>query len=289
MLFSTVLGYVLFFKRLRLPLISILISSFCAFSMAEDINAMTDSETFKEGMKSVLPDIESRLDGRGVVNDAMQRYGISDKKMADIRELTLKEFGLFTNVQGYVLVSSSMPDSLIRAYALEAERFGFSIIFRGTEKEDDVFSSFTNMANRFHTGDSRMAVQLDPRLFDVFDVRMVPAIVLTEELSLNLCNELLVGDHEYDGNIYKKKNCAPLKKEKYCKLYGSVFIGWAIKEMQESGCLMSLKFGNVDEYEVAEIENVNEDIWSSLTRETQEEESIYMDVFKENLNDPGFK
>jgi type-F conjugative transfer system pilin assembly protein TrbC len=289
MLFYTLLETISMQKKIRLSLSAGVLVFCCSSSFSEEINQMSDKELFKEGFNSVLPALEERLGGQRATSDAMRRYGISDEKMANTREMMLKEFGLYTNVQGFVLVSSSMTDSLIRAYSLEAEKFGFSIIFRGVEDEGDVFNSFTQMANKYHTGDSRMTVQLDPRLFDVFDVQAVPAIVLTEELSLNLCNEFIVSDHVYDGVTYQKSECAPLEKEKYCKIYGAVFIGWAIKKMQENGCLMSLSFGDVDEYESESIDMIGEDIWGSLIRESKEEDSIYMDVFKKNIKDPGFK
>lgn len=289
MLFYTLLETISMQKKLRLNLSIGVLVFCCSYSFSEELNQMSDKELFKEGFNSVLPTLEERLGGQRATSDAMRRYGISDEEMANTREMTLKEFGLYTNVQGFVLVSSSMPDSLIRAYSLEAEKFGFSLIFRGVESEGDIFNSFTEMANKYHTGDSRMTVQLDPRLFDVFDVEMVPAIVLTEELSLNLCNEFVVSDHVYEGVTYQKNECAKLEKDKYCKIYGTVFIGWAIKEMQENGCLMSLSFGDVNEYEAETIDEVGENIWDSLIRESKEEGSIYMDVFKENLKDPGFK
>lgn len=168
---------------------------------------------------------------------AARRFGMADGNMALLRHKTLAALGLNRGVQGYLFVSHSMPEGLIRSYALDAETFGLSLVFKGPDRgEKDVLASARRLGALFHTRNPAMSVQIDPRAFDAFDITSVPALVLSKRLSSDLCQSTYPSAFEYKGQTLFNRRCTPQPRHSYCKISGSITVDWAIRTMSKKGC-----------------------------------------------------
>lgn len=185
------------------------------------------------------------------ISEDQKRFGISSKEMAEIRSAALKHFQLDKGVQGLIFVSRSMPNGLIRAYALDAERYGFTLVYRGPDKDSiDILGTAKEWARQFHTTSDRMAIQMDPRAFDAYEIKYVPTLVLTNDYSLDLCPEGPVEIIKYLGKNLPHKRCKPKEEDTYCKISGSVSTQWALTHMAENGCDLANKYVEADQHDV---------------------------------------
>jgi type-F conjugative transfer system pilin assembly protein TrbC len=80
-----------------------------------------------------------------------------------------------------IFVSSSMPKAQLKAYALEAKRFGGVLVFKGLPGGS--VSDLRKLVMEISTEESA-AMQIDDEAFKVFEVERVPAIVLSETSSI---------------------------------------------------------------------------------------------------------
>lgn len=76
-----------------------------------------------------------------------------------------------------IFVSSSMPKAQLKAYALEAKRFGGVLVFKGLP--DGSVSDLQKLVMEISTEESA-AMQIDDEAFKAFEVERVPTIVLSE-------------------------------------------------------------------------------------------------------------
>ena len=81
----------------------------------------------------------------------------------------------------YVFVSSSMGDTVIRAYIAQAVKYDAILVYRGLI--EDNFIDTGNYIKKLADGreDVEAAIQIDPLKFRKFNIKQVPAIVLHRE------------------------------------------------------------------------------------------------------------
>ena len=244
----------------------------------------TASSTTANDYSYVVPENEDLLRG-------MDGLTISQQVEDVMSEAMLSEFGFDNYSSGYIFVSSSMPDSLIRAYSVEAQNYGFSLVFIGTENESDLMQGVRELADRFHTSQSNMALEIDPRLFDVFEIDIVPTIVLTDIKPHSICNEFLPSVHRYDGAEIDHTVCKPATPDQYCKLSGAVHVGWALDYMFQHGCEIPFSLGENPSGDGPEVVALEEDQWKEYRNQAVQitQDSVYNEVLMKTLEDPGFK
>jgi type-F conjugative transfer system pilin assembly protein TrbC len=202
---------------------------------------------------------------RGGVTKEMEITGIADKNLASERVRILNAMGIDASVSGYVFVSRSMPNSLIRAYSIEAERLGLSLVFRGFSNGGFNTNYTKEFGRLFHTRSDAMSIQIDPRLFDVFNIERVPSILLTDIPSLSMCNgQVEKTKFSYSNQIFDYTRCQKADSDRYCKIDGAVDADWAIKKMSANGCALADSYlATLEKQPDLEMKKISEDDWNS--------------------------
>lgn len=219
----------------------------------------------------------------GKMTQAQYATGIADETMAMARYNTLEQLGINPNISGYIFVSESMPDSLIRAYSRDATRLGMSLVFKGFVDKGSIENKFLTLSKKFHTKRNAMSIQADTRLYDAFNVINVPSIIVTDIASMDMCNE----NGPYIEFDYQQKTlgfnaCNTAAEDRYCKISGSVFTDWALKEMASKGCSLASNFLDKTQEDPAQNQNrIDNKIWESYINAYQAEEKELTEYEKE--------
>lgn len=253
-----------------------------------DINLGQESELVQSTTKRLLEKANSasvkvNTNNHGEITQAQYTTGIADEEMAEVRYNTLLGIGIDPKITGYIFVSESMPESLIRAYSRDATRLGMSLVFFGFTDKGSIENKFLTLSNKYHTKRNAMSLQVDTRLYDVFNITEVPSIVVTDIASMDLCNETgPVSKFSYQSKVYQFNKCNPLHADRFCKISGSVFTDWALKEMSNKGCDLASNFliRTTDNPPLGQ-NTINKDIWESYINSYVKEESTWTEYEKE--------
>lgn len=127
----------------------------------------------------------------------------------------------------FVFVSYSMPEDMIKAYAREAIWSGATLVLKGFE-EGETFKEFVNnkILNMMSYKGVTATVEFDPRLFDAFDVKYVPSIVMSKENPQNICEAS--GLKLHGDNV--TESCKVRPDDSYVKISGAITIDYALQE-----------------------------------------------------------
>lgn len=163
--------------------------------------------------------------------------GIADKAMAADRKKVLDLLGLSdSSSRVYVFVSFAMPIELLRAYAREAMWAGGILVVRGAPEgmglKEFISQKLYQLVGR---KGASATLQIDPRLFDVFNVTAAPTIVYTERPEPQLCPTTYEASVRVGGNEVPYFRCDPLDEEDYWKVAGNVTIQWALEQFAQDG------------------------------------------------------
>jgi type-F conjugative transfer system pilin assembly protein TrbC len=146
-------------------------------------------------------------------NKKQQSQGVTNNENQDIGSVPL------------VFISFSMPEALIEDYIDEARIYGGVLVFRGL-----INNSFKQTVTKLKEIEgnngkkSNISITIHPHLFKLYDVKQVPAIVVSKD---NL------------SCILKYDDCSALYE--YDKISGSVTIGYALEEFEKNGSSLGLR------------------------------------------------
>lgn len=135
----------------------------------------------------------------------------------------------------FVFVSWSMPLELLRAYALEAMWSGATLVVRGVPPGRDFGDFLTNDLRELVYGKAAAHVALDPRMFDAFQVRAVPAIVLSKVMNNFECQGVEQVRFQYQGQELSYDACPPLPENAFLKMSGAVSLSYALQAFVDDG------------------------------------------------------
>lgn len=170
------------------------------------------------------------------IRDPGQTGGIADPKMAAEWEALRGSLGLGEQDRLYFFISFSMPESLIRGYALDAARAGGELVLRGVEPGMDL-KQFTKerLLKVLRPGGMTAPIQIDPRLFDTYGVDSVPTIVLAKEDPMGVCHTAEARTGEINDKTFKYKACPEAEPDAFWKVEGSVTALYALEEFHDRG------------------------------------------------------
>ncbi len=232
-----------------LPLIAFLtLLSSVAPALAEptrDIpRSLPDISTVEQQAKEIADRIGmateqgKKLVDRPQIISAIQRAnGIADNDLAEQRERLLRDMGL-SDVNGrvYIFVSFSMPLELLRAYADDAHRVGGILVLRGITEGKTVPEFIkTDLVKLVNPVGRDVPVQIDPRLFDAFNIETVPSIVFTVNNSLDLCSSLVRRTGKTVEGVFTYDACQQAPEGTYWKVAGAVTTLWAVEQFAQDG------------------------------------------------------
>lgn len=185
----------------------------------------------------------ANLTGTGMTQQDLN--AIQDKGQQAVNEALnynrakiLKFLGI--NPQGdghlYYFVSFSMPTAMLRAYVLQAIWDGGTLVFKGIDPSMTLRQFIVDKVMKLvqFKGQSA-AIALDPRLFDMYKVTVVPTIVYSTVPSDAICRVLQqihfndkTGKGMYDG-------CAAANPDAYWKIEGAVTSDYALRSFVDAG------------------------------------------------------
>lgn len=141
-----------------------------------------------------LPTVDHKITKEQLEKDAIAKLLNNYRfKADDIKKAQITHYPLM------IFVSSSIPKSSLKDLMIQAKKFGGVLVFRG------MIGSLKNTA-QFLGDISKENVQaiIDPRLFDLFNIQVVPTIVLlkeaTQDCSTGNCQITPIHDR-ISGNI----------------------------------------------------------------------------------------
>lgn len=124
-----------------------------------------------------------------------------------------------------IFISFSMPETLIKGYIEEAKRYRGVLVLRGLINHSlkQTVQKLREIENKDEESD--ISIIIHPHLFDLYQVKHVPTIVLAKD---NLkC-------------VVKSDEC--LKSYQYDKISGSVTIKYALEKIEERGSIGMNRF-----------------------------------------------
>lgn len=173
---------------------------------------------------------------------------IADEALASQREKVLNFLGIDPQKDAnlYYFVSFSMPLEVIRSYVLEAMWSGGTVVVRGVPKGRSFKQFLTEDLRQLIYGKGAAAnISLDPRLFEAYDVKVVPTIVFTKDRRQLSCggtqsNTLALPD----GQNLSYDACTQLDPNSFWKLSGAVTSDYALRRFIEDGAVEAKPFHN---------------------------------------------
>lgn len=201
---------------------NILIIILMLISMSGNASELDQEEMFGRAQAVYERSIEMQYDGLGhaAPNQYADQFNDRIEKISSDGNHIIKQYleGKASSKQTanlFVFVSFSMPDELIKQYMNEASRYGASVVIIGLIDNDFMQ---TQLKIQELTEKSRSGgIQIDPNLFTRYEIKSVPAILLTED--------------EYPC---QPSACAA---KAYDMIYGAVPIKYALESFEASGDL----------------------------------------------------
>lgn len=148
----------------------------------------------------------------------------------------------------YFFVSRSMPISLLKAYSLAALHTGGTLVVKGIRKGDTIKEYLEEVMDDFNNADGQVlgGVEINPNLYDMFNVTMVPTVVWTNRVGLD---DIGAGCQDVKGAPKKltltgpddepievdKPECAEANEATYYKISGALNINYILERFREAG------------------------------------------------------
>lgn len=164
---------------------------------------------------------------------------IADEALAGQREHVLKFLGIDAQKDAnlYYFVSYSMPLEVIRSYVLEAMWSGGTVVLKGIPKGRTLNQFVTQDLRQLIYGKGAAAnISLDPRLFDAYDIKVVPTIVFTKDRRQLSCSGTETKTLEVSpSESYHYDVCSQLDARSFWKISGAVTSDYALRRFIETG------------------------------------------------------
>ncbi len=161
--------------------------------------------------------------------------GIADASLAANRAKVLKFLGFKPQDADklYYFVSFSMPESMLRAYAEQAMWDGGILVFKGPLPHVNLATFITKDLNGLIGGKGAAAtITIDPRMYEVYHVTMVPTIVYSTIQENQICKKVHLKPFTYHKKQWTYPVCDQVDKKKYWKIEGAVTSAWALRQFK---------------------------------------------------------
>lgn len=190
--------------------------------------SVTMQELAKEAYVAALPE-RDRAIGRSVL--------MGDRTVAGKGKL-------------YYFVSRSMPISILKAYAIDAMYTGGTLVVKGVRKGDTLKEYIEEVVSDFNKADGNVlaGLEMNPNLYDMFGVTVVPTVVWTNRTGLdeigssceNLPDDVAIPQLEMEGPdnnpvFLEKPTCAPLPETTYYKIAGVLNTNYVLDRFESAG------------------------------------------------------
>lgn len=150
----------------------------------------------------------------------------------------------------YFFVSRSMPAAMLRAYAVDALYTGATLVTLGIRKGDTIKEYVEEAVNDFNNVEGQIlaGMEVNPNLFDMFGITVVPSVVWTNRVGLedigsgcqNLPDGAAIPQLQMAGPddkilLVDKPTCAPAAASSYYKLTGALKLPYVLDRFEQAG------------------------------------------------------
>jgi len=163
---------------------------------------------------------------------------IADETLAQQRNEALEFLGLDPEESSalFYFVSWSMPLELLRSYVVDAMWAGGTLVFRGVPPGYDMAKFITGpMRELVYDKGAFASLSIDPRLFEIYKVGVVPTIVYTNDLAHPECGPEIKHTFTAGKQQLQYSGCHAVKPESYWKMSGAVSSDYALRSFIGEG------------------------------------------------------
>src|SRR5690606_12848425 len=128
----------------------------------------------------------------------------------------------------YYFLSWSKPLEMLRSYVIESMWAGGTIVLRGIPPGRALGDFVTKDLTLLAYGKHAANISIDPRLYDVYEVKHVPTIVFTTVRQNMQCQGVNPVSFQFEGKNLAFDTCPPLDPASYRKLSGAVTTNYAL-------------------------------------------------------------
>lgn len=179
----------------------------------------------KEASDRALAGPGAAARGAKLANEMKRKVDtIANESLQAERDQVLKLLGIDPSASGglYYFLSFSMPKELLRSYVAEAMWTGGTVVFRGVSRGRSFQKFVTEDLQSLVYGKGASAnISIDPRLFDAYSIKAVPAIVYAKDRANLMC----------ESNV----KCAAVGDDRYFKVSGAVTSDYALRSIISAG------------------------------------------------------
>lgn len=173
--------------------------------------------------------------------------GYPKRDQALARAILLEGKNPATEARIYYFVSRSMPEGLLQAYALDAMATGGTLVIKGPRKGGSIKDFVEDSIASFNSVDglTLASMEMNPNLYDMFEVKVVPSIVITTRANLTdigsgcespeTMPQMAAVDHLGQAIQVPKPTCLPAASETYFKISGAVTTLYALDAFERAG------------------------------------------------------
>lgn len=147
----------------------------------------------------------------------------------------------------YYFVSRSMPLGVLKAYALDALYTGGTLVVKGIRRGDTIKEYMDEVISEFNKADGQVlaGTEINPNLFDMFGVTVVPTVVWTNRAGLDeggsgcqwpdVVPMIEMEGPNGDALLVEKPVCAQLPSAAYYKISGVLNTNYVLDRFESAG------------------------------------------------------
>lgn len=136
----------------------------------------------------------------------------------------------------YFFITWSMPKKMIAQYLEDAVSVGATVIVSGVPPEIKTLDEYIVKYIQPIIRDDGLNPQVDinPMLFDSFDIDVVPAVVYSKNVK-NICKKESDIDVDYKGTTLNITKCNKEKEDTFIKMTGATTVKYALEAFLDNG------------------------------------------------------
>lgn len=163
---------------------------------------------------------------------------IADSAIAADRDEILRFLGIdnSSSTALYYFLTWDMPLEMLRSYAIDAMWSGGTLVFKGVPPGKQLSDFLLKDLRQLVYGKGASAnLSLDPRLFDAYQVKVAPTIVVTNVRANFSCQGIEKVYFKVDKQTLSYDSCPPLDPSQYNKMSGAVTTRFALQTFLDDG------------------------------------------------------
>lgn len=218
-------------------------------SLSFQVSAEFDHDVLFKNMKASKQASMDRAYNTDSLTRAQRYTGIPEQELASRFAKALKEMGVDVLSDSlYVFITFEMPEKLIKETLRDAMASGATVVIKGMPADANSLDEFLARYLKAFRSDKgyNPNLQIDPRLFDVYDITVAPTILWTKEATKDVCQEQEIKSTPYRGRHFNLRTC--VKSDDYIKISGAVTMSYALDMFLEEGVDVQARIDSLNKW-----------------------------------------